>query len=236
MFRFGHRGGFLLLASTVGLALAGGLIVAASPALVPVALLSALGPAVAAPAPPAVPMPRRTTGPDLALTTATPTTDVVPQAPIPVPAPTSATAAATSAPVRTATTQAPRREVLRAVGPVTAVVAATNTERKSAGCPALKHDPRLTAAAQKHAADMANRRYFSHTSKDGRTFDARIRAEGYRSPGGENIARGQATEAEVVEDWMESPGHRRNIENCSFRTIGVGHDPDGNYWVQEFGR
>lgn len=65
--------------------------------------------------------------------------------------------------------------------------------------------------------------------------DRRIRDAGYRRPGGENIAFGQPDAAEVMADWMHSPGHRRNILDCRLRRIGVGHSATGDYWVQDFG-
>ncbi|WP_173139341.1 CAP domain-containing protein [Kibdelosporangium persicum] len=102
-------------------------------------------------------------------------------------------------------------------------------------CGSLTVDARLTSAAQKHSTDMASQRYFSHTSKDGRSFADRIRAEGYPSPGGENIAQGQRSARQVMESWMRSEGHRENILRCGFRTIGVGLDTNGFYWVQNFG-
>jgi uncharacterized protein YkwD len=158
-------------------------------------------------------------------------------APLATPAPV-AVASTSSSPALASAISAPvtKREVLQAASPVYAVVMATNYRRTSAGCPALKLDHRLTAAAQRHASDMAVSGYYSHTSEDGKTFAARIREEGYRRPGGENIAQGQWDEAEVVGDWMASPGHRRNIVDCSFTAIGVGFDGDGDYWVQNFGR
>jgi uncharacterized protein YkwD len=113
------------------------------------------------------------------------------------------------------------------------VVALVNEERP-ARC-ALTVDERLTASAQGHSTDMANQNYFSHTSKDGRTFDQRIKAAGYPRPGGENIAKGQRTAESVMQAWMDSPGHRANIENCDFKTIGVGVDTRGFYWTQNFG-
>jgi uncharacterized protein YkwD len=115
-------------------------------------------------------------------------------------------------------------------------VAITNQQRAANGCGALTVDARLTAAAQKHSADMSAGGYFDHDSQDGRTFDQRIRAEGYPSPGAENIAQGQRSAQEVMDDWMNSPGHRRNILDCSLRTIGVGWASNGNYWTQDFGR
>ncbi len=83
---------------------------------------------------------------------------------------------------------------------------------------------------------MAARGYFAHDSLDGRDFADRLRAAGYEDPGAENIAMGQDTADEVVAAWLDSPGHRENIEDCSLRTIGVGHAPDGAYWTQDFGR
>ena len=50
---------------------------------------------------------------------------------------------------------------------------------------------------------------------------------------GENIAMGQITPAEVVRDWMNSPGHRANILDPSYVYIGVGYCND--HWVQQFG-
>lgn len=119
--------------------------------------------------------------------------------------------------------------------PADEIVQLTNAERDMAGCAALDVDPRLSSAAQGHAIDMATNGYYSHTSMDGRTFDQRIRAAGYSTPAAENIARGQATPSEVMQDWMQSAGHRRNIVNCSIKTIGVGYDFRGNYWTQSFG-
>ena len=118
--------------------------------------------------------------------------------------------------------------------PAGEVVDLTNAERAKAGCPALQVDPRLTAAAQLHSEDMAANNYFSHTSLDGRSFVDRIRAQGYPSPGAENIAKGYRTAAAVMAGWMGSDGHRRNILNCSLRAIGVGLAP-GNVWTQDFG-
>lgn len=122
-----------------------------------------------------------------------------------------------------------------ASGPLGAILGFTNAQRAAAGCAPLRSDGQLARAAQAHARDMANGGYFSHDSRDGRSFADRILAAGYPGPGGENIAYGQSSPDEVVRDWMDSPGHRENILNCEFTTLGVGYDPDGNYWVQDFG-
>jgi uncharacterized protein YkwD len=118
-----------------------------------------------------------------------------------------------------------------------AVIELTNKARATADCAPLRFDPRLRTAARRHSTDMGLHAYFSHTSQDGDTFADRIEAAGYPHPGAENIARGYQTAAEVMEGWMDSPGHRANILNCGLRTIGVGvyHGPGGPWWTQDFG-
>ncbi|MER7072224.1 CAP domain-containing protein [Terrabacter sp. NPDC000476] len=119
------------------------------------------------------------------------------------------------------------------------VITLVNAQRAKAGCRALVLDARLSRAAQAHSIDMAKRRYFSHTTPDGRTFAQRIRAQGYTgSMIGENIAAGQPTPRSVMDAWMKSPGHRANILDCRYRAIGVGAAVGGPYryyWTQDFG-
>jgi uncharacterized protein YkwD len=118
------------------------------------------------------------------------------------------------------------------------VVTLVNKERVDNDCGPLTVDVHLTAAASAHSADMAERKYFSHTTPEGTTFDQRIVAAGYAAPGAENIARGQKSAESVMEAWMNSSGHRANILNCKLTTIGVGLDAtDKNdwYWTQDFG-
>ena len=121
------------------------------------------------------------------------------------------------------------------------VVALTNAERAAAGCGPLSRHQSLDTAAQAHAEDMARHNYFSHTSRDGSSPWDRTRRSGYpsRSGQGENIAAGQATPATVVRGWMGSPGHRRNMLNCNYRSIGVGYTTASvgyrHLWVQNFG-
>ncbi|HVE96409.1 MAG TPA: CAP domain-containing protein [Pseudonocardiaceae bacterium] len=137
---------------------------------------------------------------------------------------------------RPADARAPARSARQAPrDTIAAVVAATNAERVAAGCRALRVDDRINTAAQRHSVDMANRRNMSHIGGDGSRFTDRLRAAGYPRPGAENIAFGQRTAARVVADWMASSGHRRNILNCAYTTIGVGFDPRGHYWTQNFG-
>ncbi|GAA2475050.1 sigma-70 family RNA polymerase sigma factor [Streptomyces longisporus] len=123
-------------------------------------------------------------------------------------------------------------------GTAAQVVALVNKERAANGCGALTEDPQLEKAAQGHSDDMAARHFFDHTNPDGLDPGQRITAAGYQwSTYGENIAQGQQTPQAVMESWMNSPGHRANILNCSFKDIGVGvHDGSGGpWWTQDFG-
>lgn len=122
------------------------------------------------------------------------------------------------------------REVLR-----NSVVHLTNVARASKGCRPLKQNSRLELAAQRHANDMARRNYFSHNSIDGTPWWKVIMRAGYKDPGGQNIARGFSSTRPLVKAWLNSPLHRKNIMNCKFRTIGIGFNGDGDYWVQNFG-
>ncbi len=115
------------------------------------------------------------------------------------------------------------------------VLAIVNSERADAGCAPVTLDARLTEAGQKHSEDMSANDYFSHTSQDGRSFVDRAKAEGYASPGAENIAAGQRTPEQVMRAWMDSPGHRANILNCDLKKMGLGLETDGYYWTQVFG-
>jgi uncharacterized protein YkwD len=83
---------------------------------------------------------------------------------------------------------------------------------------------------------MADRGYFAHRSPSGRDAGDRVAATGYDwAAYGENIARGQDSPAELVDDWMNSPSHRENILTCGYREVGVGLAFDADhtpYWVQ----
>lgn len=122
---------------------------------------------------------------------------------------------------------------------VSEVVALTNGRRVTAGLRPLADDTRLASAARAYCADMAARGFYSHTSPEGLEPWDRARAAGAGHRGiGENIACGQRTAAEVVEGWMNSPGHRANILKPDFTHIGVGFAGGGRagtYWTQLFG-
>ncbi|WP_245831852.1 CAP domain-containing protein [Oceanobacillus senegalensis] len=118
------------------------------------------------------------------------------------------------------------------------VVRLTNEERKKNGLSALKMDPELNNAAQKKSADMASNGYFSHNSPTyGSPFDMLKQFGIEYSVAAENIAAGQDTAQAVVDGWMNSEGHRKNILNKSVTHIGVGMaegGAQGPYWTQLF--
>ncbi|MFI8191525.1 CAP domain-containing protein [Streptomyces sp. NPDC085946] len=123
-------------------------------------------------------------------------------------------------------------------GPEAQVLALVNQERAEAGCSPVTANDRLTRAADDYSDVMAASGVMSHTGPDGSTMAGRVEAAGYRwATLGENIARGQADAASVMESWMNSPGHRANILNCAFQELGVGvHFGDnGPWWTQNFG-
>lgn len=122
------------------------------------------------------------------------------------------------------------------------IVAAVNEQRRKAGAPPVKANADLDEAAQRHAKDMLTRSYFAHQSPSGTTVRERAKAAGYRwRTIGENIAEGQLSVAEVMDTWMNSPGHRRNILDKDFKELGVGlaMGPSGGtyrvLWAQSFG-
>ncbi|TQK96277.1 uncharacterized protein YkwD [Streptomyces puniciscabiei] len=138
-----------------------------------------------------------------------------------------AQAGSAPAAVAGADTAAAEAEVLRLV----------NEERAKVGCSPLAANSALTDLAESFSNDMAARDFFDHTDPDGKSPWDRAAAAGITDLGGENIARGQADAAAVMQAWMDSPGHRANILNCDFKTLGVGvhFGPGGPWWTQDFG-
>lgn len=117
------------------------------------------------------------------------------------------------------------------------VLALVNQERAKADCQPVRADDGLSRLATSFSQDMAERGFFAHTSPDGKSPWDRAEARGISELGGENIARGQANARSVMDSWMNSPGHKANILNCDYRTLGVGaHFAEGGpWWTQDFG-
>nr|WP_315252172.1 CAP domain-containing protein [uncultured Duganella sp.] len=109
--------------------------------------------------------------------------------------------------------------------------------------PPLRWNEQLGEAALAHSGDMAARRYFSHTAKDGSNVGERARRAGYNwTRIGENIAFGSYTPQEVLAGWLSSPGHCVNIMNSGFTEMGAAYavTPEQRagviYWTQDFGK
>jgi uncharacterized protein YkwD len=126
-----------------------------------------------------------------------------------------------------ATTGRPSSTGLQAAAGAT--ICLLNRERTKRGLPALHVNALLTAASAAHSQDMVRRRYFEHTSPEGRSVGDRLRAIGYArgvsASAGENIAYGfadESTPASIVRMWMHSPGHRADILRRAFTEIGIG--------------
>ncbi|MGC5029504.1 CAP domain-containing protein [Micromonospora sp. DT229] len=141
-------------------------------------------------------------------------------------------------PSRGATVTTPPAPVGSATAQTTQVVELVNEERAKAGCGALSIDDKLMTAAQRHSQDQADNRNMSHTGSDGSDPGQRIDRVGYVwQTYGENVAWNQQSPAAVMQAWMNSPGHRANILNCTFTEIGVGvASSNGPYWTQVFAK
>ncbi|MET1032085.1 CAP domain-containing protein [Domibacillus tundrae] len=108
-----------------------------------------------------------------------------------------------------------------------------NEERAKAGLKALELDTKLSEVARAKSQDMKDKGYFSHQSPTyGSPFDMMKQFGITYKAAGENIAKGQQTPEEVMEAWMNSDGHRKNILSADFTHIGVGY-VDG-HWTQMF--
>ena len=98
----------------------------------------------------------------------------------------------------------------------------------------INWNDQLARAAYDHSVDMNQNNYFSHTSQTGSNAGQRITATGYNwTSYGENIAKGPSTEQAVMNGWLSSEDHCKNIMNAGFKEMGVGRD--GIYWTQVFG-
>lgn len=111
-----------------------------------------------------------------------------------------------------------------------ATLCLVNVERRERDRGELSDNRLLAGAAQRKAEDMARRDYFAHVGPDGKNVEDWVRGTGYlpESGGytlGENIGwagKGAATAHGMVEQWMGSPTHRRNILAPDFTDSGIG--------------
>ena len=118
------------------------------------------------------------------------------------------------------------------------VLALVNQEREKAGLQPLKMSEQLRSIANLKSRDMADKGYFDHNSPTyGSPFQMLQDFGVHYSAAGENIAAGQQTPEQVMQSWMNSSGHRANILNARFDTLGVGYYQGGKYgvyWTQLF--
>lgn len=116
------------------------------------------------------------------------------------------------------------------------VVKLVNKEREKRNLAPLSIDKSVQTAAQVRAQEREQS--FSHTRPDGSGFATALKEQkvSYRTAG-ENIAWGQRSPEEVVNAWMNSDGHRANILNSKYTSIGVGYYQNAKgvkYWSQLF--
>ncbi len=101
------------------------------------------------------------------------------------------------------------------------ILALINQHRKARGLAALANNPVIEAEARRHTVAMASHRSpFGH---DGFSYRSKVitsRVEGITATA-ENVAYGSKTAQEVVDGWLKSPGHKKNIEG-KFRLTGIG--------------
>lgn len=125
------------------------------------------------------------------------------------------------------------------------VMTLINQHRAGLGEGQLSTSPALTASAVWKARHMAAFNYFAHddagpptTTTPARSAADRVATCGYGYSWGENIAYGFPDAASAVNAWLNSAGHKANIENASYVVTGIGvatSSSGATYWVQDFG-
>jgi uncharacterized protein YkwD len=125
------------------------------------------------------------------------------------------------------------------------VVELTNDFRRQNGLLPLAVNTQIRNAAQLYSQTMAQQDFFDHVGRDGSLPWVRMQRAGYNYvAAAENLAAGHLTPAAVVQGWIDSPGHRRNLLNPNLREIGVGYfylpNDSGSkvyqrYWTQKLG-
>lgn len=115
------------------------------------------------------------------------------------------------------------------------VVVLVNQERAKQGLNALEAVPVLNQAAEKRSQELITT--FSHTRPDGSDCSTVLNEYGVTwRASGENIAYGYNSPEDVMTGWMNSSGHRANILNANFDSIGIGVVSEHGvlYWTQVF--
>jgi uncharacterized YkwD family protein/spore coat assembly protein SafA len=118
------------------------------------------------------------------------------------------------------------------------VIDLVNKQRAAHGLSQLKANWEVCRVARYKSQDMINKHYFDHQSPTYGSPFTMMQSFGIRfSAGGENIAYGQRTPQEVMNTWMNSPGHRANILSATYNQMGCGVAKTSGgtyYWTQMF--
>lgn len=121
----------------------------------------------------------------------------------------------------------------------TEIAAGLNESRRANGEAPLRFNRQLGQAAMVHACDMLANNFFDHRGSDGSNSQARVQSTGYNDCiVAENIAWGYPRSEQIVNGWLNSPGHRRNMLHPRIEEFGVGitQGPKGPYWVLVVGK
>lgn len=119
--------------------------------------------------------------------------------------------------------QATTRTLPSEADEIQSLVEKINGHRRRVGCAPLVWVDAVADVADAHSRDMTRRNFFGHVNPDKKNPFQRLDAAGvkYRMAA-ENIAAGQRSGQEVFQSWLDSSGHRKNIENCALKAHGVG--------------
>ena len=132
-------------------------------------------------------------------------------------------------------------EVMREINAARAQARMCGTQSKPAVSAVAWNDVLFSAAAG-HSQDMAQRNFFSHTTPEGITLVQRAQNAGYVYRNlGENIAAGQRSTRQVMQGWLDSPGHCQNMMNANFTQVSVAcvstaRQQYPTYWTMMLGR
>jgi uncharacterized protein YkwD len=115
-----------------------------------------------------------------------------------------------------------------------------NAQRAAAGIGPLVVCNTLRNSAEAHSQDQANMNVMTHSGSNGSDIGQRADGAGYSGwqTLGENVAYGFLSVDSVMTAWMNSPGHRANILNGAFTSVGLGEVASASgveYWTQDFG-
>lgn len=118
-----------------------------------------------------------------------------------------------------------------------------NDYRAENGLAPVALEDTLTTAARRHSEDQVKYDFFDHSTVESDYYAPgsgpyeRATQEGYPAEYavGENIAYGYGSVERTFEGWVNSPSHNANLLNPDWQVMGLGYDPDGDMWSQEFG-